>query len=455
MKSNRRDFLRRSISATLGAAAMSGAIGDLRRVAAATMASRAQTTDYKALVCIFLNGGNDSSNMLIPRGVGYNAYAQQRGILAVPQDNLLPIAPNTSDGREYGFHPNLTGLQNLFNAGKLAVLANVGTLVVPTTKAQYEAGNVPLPPSLFSHNDQSVHWQTSLPDQPPTTGWGGRTADLMRSINGNAPISMNISIAGANLFETGGQVTQYHVSTAGSIGLGRYDDNPGTGDLNSRAINQILALDNNNLFENEFRNIERRSIENNRVLRTALEATQQITTPFPNTYLSNQLKMVAKLISARNNLGFRRQIFFVEIGGFDTHGEQLISHAGTLAELNAAMTAFYNATVELSVASDVTAFTASDFGRTYSSNGQGSDHGWGGHHLIMGGAVRGKDIYGQVPILTINGPNDSGLGRWIPTTSVDQYSATLARWFGVSNGNLPIILPNIGRFATSDLGFMM
>ncbi len=456
MKHTRRNFLKYGFCGALGAATLSSTIFDLRKIAAATAETQtASTEDYKALVCLFMNGGNDGDNTIVARGNGYAAYAQQRGNLALPQNQLLPINPMTSDGREWAFHPSFIEMQNLFETGKLAILGNVGNLVVPTTKAQFQAGNVPLPPSLFSHNDQQVHWQTSLPDQPPTTGWGGRTADLLRSINGNAPISMCISIAGANTFEVGNQVAQYHVSTEGSIGVNWYDDNPNTTDFRSQAINQINALDNNNLFENEFRDIKTRSITNNRILRQALESTQNITTVFPNTHLGRQLKMIARLVSARNNLGLKRQIFFCQIEGFDTHGEQLNSHSNTLRGLSQALAAFYNATVELNVANNVTTFTASDFGRTYASNGQGSDHGWGGHQFIMGGDVRGKKIYGRMPIQTLDGPDDSRFGRWIPTTSVDEYSATLARWFGVSGGDLPVILPNIGRFSNSNLGFMV
>lgn len=459
MKSNRRDFLRHSMCAALGAGVMSGAIADLQRIIAGTTISShstLQTNDYKALVCVFLGGGNDSSNMLIPRDNRYSEYARQRAFLAVPQENLLPITQNTSDGRQYGLHPSLTGLQNLFNNGKLAVLANVGALAAPTTRAQFFGGTVPLPPSLFGHLEQSTHWQTSIIDQPPTTGWVGRTADLMHSINGDTPISMNISIAGTNILGSGNQITPSFVSTQGTIGLGWYDDTPGSNDPNTNAINQImnLALDGNNLFEKEFSRIKKRAIDNNRVLHTALESAQPITTVFPNTQIGQQLKMVAKLISARVGLGFRRQTFFCEVNGFDTHFEQVVSHANSLAEVSAAMTAFYNATAELGVSSEVTTFTASDFGRTYSPSSGGTEHGWGAHHLIMGGAVRGKDIYGQVPVLTIDGPDDSGAGRWIPTTSIDQYSATLARWFGVGESSLPIIFPNVGRFATSNLGFM-
>lgn len=456
MKHSRRNFLKHGFYAALGTAAIGSTVFDLRKIAVAAAADKNfATEDYKALVCLFMNGGNDSDNTIVPRGSNYNAYAQQRGNLALPQNQLLPINPIVSDGRDWALHPSLTEMQNLFETGKLAILGNVGTLVVPTTKTQFQTGSVPLPPQLFSHNDQQVHWQTSLPDQPPTTGWGGRTADLLRSLNGNAPISMSISIAGANTFEVGNQVAQYHVSTNGSIGLNWYDDNPNTTDFRSQAVNQINQLDNNNLFENEFRDIKTRSITNNRILRQALESTQSITTVFPDSNIGRQLKMIARLISARNNLGLKRQIFFCQMEGFDTHGEQLNSHSNLLRSLSQALAAFYSATVELNVANNVTTFTASDFGRTYASNGQGSDHGWGGHQFILGGDVRGKKIYGRMPVQTLNGPDDSGLGRWIPTTSVDEYSATLARWFGVGNSDLPIILPNLGRYQNPSLGFML
>jgi uncharacterized protein (DUF1501 family) len=450
----RRDFLKHSACATLGTLTAGATLFDLQKVMAATNAN-SLPTDYKALVCIFLYGGNDGENTVIPRGASYSSYAAQRTNLAVPLNQILPINPLTSDGREFGLHPQFAEMQTLFEQGKMAVLANVGPLVVPTSKAQYEAQTVPLPPNLFSHNDQQVHWQTSIPETLTQTGWGGRMSDLMLASNGTWRNFTSISIGGANTFGVGNNTTLYHVSTEGSIGLSWYDDNPNTTDLKSQAINQILAIDNSNEFENEHRDIEKRAIETNRVLAQALQSTQPITTVFPNTSIGNQLKMVAKLISARNNLTLSRQIFFVEMGGFDTHNAQLDTHPNLLRDLSQAVNAFYAATGELGVADKVTSFTASDFGRTFRSNGNGSDHGWGNYQFIVGGAVRGKNIYGTIPTLQINGPNDSGDGRWIPTTSVDQYAATLGRWFGVDATNLPVILPNLGRFASNDLGFMI
>ncbi len=451
----RRDFIRNSVCAGLGAAASSGAILDLQKILAATKLS-ANFTDYKALVCLFMYGGNDGDNTIVPRGAGYNSYAAQRTGLAIPQNEILPINPLNGDGREWGFHPRMTEMQSLFEQGKIAVLGNVGPLAVPTTRAQFQNGSVPLPLNLFSHNDQQVQWQTSVPDSITTaTGWAGRMADLMRASNGTWANFTSISLGGANTVNTGAETTVYHVSQQGTIGLSNYDDNPNTTDLKSQAINQILALNNENEFENEFRDITTRSINSNRVIRQALAATQPITTVFPDTHLGRQLKMIARLISARNNLSLQRQVFFCEIGGFDTHNEQVATQPNLLQELSQAMNAFYAATSELGLADKVTTFTASDFGRSYRINGSGTDHAWGNHHFIMGGDVLGKRIYGQMPVLQIDGPNDSwDNGRWIPTTSTDAYAATLARWFGATAANFTTILPNLGRFPSNNLGFM-
>ncbi len=451
----RRDFIRNSVCAGLGVSAASGAIFDLQNILAATKVS-ANFNDYKALVCIFLYGGNDGDNTIVPRGSSYNSYANQRTTLAIPQNEILTINPLNGDGREWGFNPRFGEMQSLFEQGKLAVMANTGPLVVPTSQVQFRNETVPLPPNLFSHNDQQVQWQTSIPDNVNiATGWGGRMCDLISSSNGTWKNFTSISLGGANTIGVGDETSVYHVSDQGTIGLNWYDDNPNTTDLKSQAINQILALNNANELENEFADIKKRAINSNRVIRQALTATQPITSVFPDTHLARQLKMVARLISARNNLSLQRQVFFCELGGFDTHNEQVATQPNLLQELSQAMNAFYNATAELGISSKVTSFTASEFGRSYRVNGNGTDHGWGNHQFVLGGAVRGNRIYGQMPVLQINGPSDTyDNGRWIPTTSVDSYSATLARWFGATNDNLTTILPNLGRFSTSDLGFM-
>jgi uncharacterized protein (DUF1501 family) len=456
MATTRRQFLRNSLCAAVGTTSIVRTIFDLGSIgslAAAAELPRA-ASDYKALVCVFLYGGNDGNNMLVPRtGSDYTQYAAQRGLLALPQASLLPITPLTSTGHTWGLHPAMPGLQNLFNQHRLAILSNVGPLVAPLTKSQFLNGTVEAPPQLFSHSDQQVHWQTSIPDQAPRTGWGGRAADLLQSLNGNTQVSMSMSLAGSNLFQVGDLVTQYQVSPYGSIGLDAFTDGPGA-DPVSRAIRSLLNLPQSNLLVSAAGGVTTRALDNNLLIQSALDAAPPLATVFPDTYLGQQLSMIARLISIRSSLGLSRQIFFCAADGYDTHGDQLTAHDALLDELSTGLAAFYNATVELGLANDVTTFTASDFGRTYPENGGGSDHGWGSPQLIVGGAVQGGDLYGTIPTLAVDGPDDAGEGRWIPTTSVDEYSATLARWFGVSNSDLATVFPNLGRFNHPDLGFM-
>ncbi len=446
----RRLFIRQAACAALGTSGLLSTLFDLRKISAATTA----TGDYKALVCLFLFGGNDANNVLIPNDTaGYNAYAAARDVLALPKASLLPLTLQGGDGRQFAFHPNLPELQSLFNAGHLAMIANVGTLVAPVTRAQYLAGGAAVPPHLFSHADQSVQWQTSWPDQPAHTGWGGRAGDLLQSLNGNSQISLAISIAGTNTFELGNTVIPYSVSPDGSVGLTGFN---GSANANVRlqAFKDLLAQPQTNLFGQAYADTVTRSIADNELLTVALAGAAPLTTVFPATGLASQLKMVAQLISARSNLGLRRQIFFCAVQGYDTHGDQLSAQSGLLMELSQALNAFYNSTIEMGISQQVTTFTASDFGRTFPTNGTGSDHGWGSHQFVMGGAVRGGRLFGTFPTLAVNGPDDTGQGRWIPTTSVDEYSATLATWFGVSPSQLASVLPNIGRFAHPNLGFL-
>ena len=457
-KLSRRQFLRGSVCAAVGMTSLASTVFDLRRVAAAAPLDG----DFKALVCVFLYGGNDSNNVLVPRGTGYAGYSAARTTLAIPQASLRPITPlSGNDGRTWGLHPNLSGLQGLFGQQKLALVANVGPLVAPVTRSEYLAGTASLPPQLFSHSDQTMHWQTGIPDQPGRSGWGGRTADLLHSLNTTAQVSMSMSLAGNNTFQIGSAVTQYQVSPGGSIGLGWYYDGNEWNHPPSIAIRKLMERSYGNLFQKGYRDVFQRALDQDRVLAAALDAAPALTTVFPDTDLGGQLRMIARLISIREALGLRRQIFFCAAGGYDLHDSQIGGsalegpHSDLLAELDGALSAFYAATVELGVPNDVTSFTASDFGRTYISNGDGSDHGWGAHHFVLGGAVSGGRFYGQVPTLAVDGPDDSGDGRWIPTTSVDEYSATLAKWFGVSTADLGLVFPNLGRFDTPDLGFLV
>ncbi|HVS51622.1 MAG TPA: DUF1501 domain-containing protein [Opitutaceae bacterium] len=470
---SRRKFLG-ACCASVGATGMLSALAQLRLIGAVaspengSLASAALApapqSDFKALVCLFLAGGNDANNLIVPAdATTYAAYATGRGALALPQSSLLSIAPRTSDGRSWGLHPAMTELKALFDQGKLAVLANVGTLAYPLTQAQYNSGSVPKPSQLFSHDDQQVEWQSSIADKPFATGWGGRLADLTNAFNTNNRVSMSLSLNGQNSFQVGKNVAQYSVGTNGAIALTGAGTGTSVNGIRTSAMNDILAAQNANLFETAFSGMTSGAISNSALLSSIITGTSPFTSFFTglNSSLSQQLHMIARLVNAQSQLGLKRQVFFARVGGFDLHDSQVTlgntasgAHANLLRDLSQSLNAFYNAVSSIGAQNQVTTFTASDFGRTYNTNGDGSDHGWGSHHFILGGAVNGGDIYGKMPTFAINGPDDTGRGRWIPTTSVDEYSATLATWFGVSATDLPVVLPNIGRFANPNLGFV-
>ena len=449
-----------SCCAAVGATGMLSTLSQLRLIGASAadslpgVTTAATTTDYKALVCLFLAGGNDANNLIIPTDAAtYAAYAAARTAIAIPQASVLPLSPRTSDGRSFGLHPSATGLQTLFGQGKLALLANVGTLIAPATLADFQAQRN-LPPQLFSHNDQQVEWQRSVPDKPFTTGWGGRLADLVNSTNSNSRISMSISLNGNNSFQVGNTVSQYAVDPTGAIRVSVASGSP-LNNVRYTAQKDLLTQTQNNLFQTAFAGLSGGAINDSELLNSILSATPPFTTQFPaQTSVSSQLQMIARLIAAAPQFGLKRQIFFARIGGWDLHTGQLPAHATLFTQVSQALSAFYAATAELGVANQVTTFTASDFGRTLNTNGDGSDHGWGSHHLVMGGAVAGGDIYGRMPSLRLGGPDDTGRGRWLPSTSVDEYNSTLATWFGVTPTNLATVLPNIGRFAKPNLGFL-
>jgi uncharacterized protein (DUF1501 family) len=466
---SRRKFLGQCCAA-VGATGMLSALSQLRLIGAIAdpangpFVSAAATStippDFKALVCLFFAGGNDANNVIIPLDpAGYQAYATGRGALALPSGSALAITPRTSDGHAYGLHPALAELQALFGQGKFAVLSNVGTLVAPLTKAQYTAGSVALPPRLFSHSDQQVQWQSSVPDQVFSTGWGGRLADLTNAFNSNNAVSMSMTLDGDNSFQVGRTVVQFAVNPGGAIVL--TGSGTAANSIRAQAMNDLMAAPNANLLKSAFGGLTRAAITNSESISSFLSGPAPFTTPFPASSLGQQLRTIARLIAAAPQLNLKRQVFFARMGGFDLHNGQVDvanpatgTHANLLRDVSQSLAALYQATVELGCASQVTTFTASDFGRTFGTNGDGSDHGWGSHHFILGGAVQGGDIYGRMPTWAINGPDDTGYGRWIPTTSVDEYSATLASWFGVSATNLPVVLPNIGRFAQPNLGFL-
>ena len=453
----RRDFIRRALCASASSALFTGFAGKLALAHAAAGSGRQLLgNSYRALVCVYLYGGNDAFNMLVPRSTAeYNQYAAARGTLALPAASLLPLNPAVVPigGASFGLNPAMPLLRDLFNQAQspLAIAANVGPLLYPISKAEYEAGSVPVPKQLFSHSDQSVTWLQTRADAPDRRGWGGRLADMFHASNANQQLSMNISIDGENVFQAGDEVFPYFVGENGAEGVDAVQ--PWNADRRA-AFLALRDAAHGNALQRQYASVMRRSMNNEAMINDALDAETALATPFPDTRLGRQLRMIARLINVRGTLQMQRQIFYVGLGGFDTHDNQLGTQAEQLAELDAALAAFHAATVEMSVANAVTTFTASEFGRTTSVNGDGTDHGWGSHHLIMGGAVNGRRICGIPPNLSVEGPDDAGWGQIIPTTSVDQYAATIARWYGVPPGDMSTVFPNLGRFATPDLGFM-
>ena len=452
---SRRAFLQRASALSLAGAAAPWALN----LAAMGEAAAATATDYKALVCVFLYGGNDYGNTLIPYdNARYAAYQGMRPTLAYAQSALTPtlLTPTTAlaNGAQYALAPELAPLLPIFTANKLGVMLNVGTLVQPTTKDQYTKKSVPLPPKLFSHNDQQSVWQSSSPEGA-TSGWGGRIGDLFQAGNGNATFTC-VNVASNAVFLSGKTAVQYQVSTNGPVLLGGVK-NPLFGSAAcSAALRTLITAPSAHLFESEYTRVTSRSLSAADVLTTALAGGPAIATVFPTgNSLGDQLKLVARMISTSTEVGAKRQVFFVSLGGFDTHDGLAAIHPGLLTSVADALSAFYAATVELGVADRVTTFTASDFGRTLTAN-DGSDHGWGSMHFMVGGAVNGGRYYGTPPVVANDGPDDVGQGRLLPSTSVDQYAATLGKWFGISDTDLLTVLPNLSNWDASkrNLGFV-
>ncbi len=476
----RRAFLRRAGQLAFTGAALPTALN----LAAMADAAAFNATDYKALVCVFLNGGNDYANTVVNYDTAsYDQYSAIRGGganrtaggIALAQAALTPTVLNPTvalpGGKQYALHPSMTGLAGLFNSGVAAVQLNVGPLVAPVTRQQYHSGNrvaYPLPPKLFSHNDQQSVWQSSQPEGA-TTGWGGHIGDLALSANTNRVLTC-VSVTGNTVFLSGDQALSYQVSTNGAVKISAVNNNVYNSAAVRAAINSLALQTRTHVLENEYNLVTARAVGAESALTSALAAFPATDAPF-NAFptangLADQLRIVARLIAARAQLGNQRQVFFVSIGGFDLHDNLIGGQATLMDRVSSALTAFYNATAALNVADKVTTFTASDFGRTLSNNGDGSDHGWGSHHFLVGGAVRGKAFYGKAPPVSVgNSTTDAndqwhvGQGRLLPSTSVDQYAGTLATWFGVQGAEMNGILPNLGNFNSADyptnLGFML
>lgn len=452
MNASRRAFLQRG-SAFIAAGVTSPLALNL---AAISEASAATATDYKALVCIFLYGGNDQSNTLVPYDTAsYNTYQQLRPTLAYAKANLAatiltPRVGNTpfdvnGVAHQYALAPALAPLKGIFDAGRMAVMLNVGTLVQPTTRTQFINKSVPLPPRLFSHNDQQSIWQSLSPEGAPS-GWGGRMGDLFEAGNGKA-VFTNVNVSDNAVYLSGKRTTQYKVTTSGAVPL--YADWLYGSNECGAVLKQLITAPRPHIFENEHNIITKRSLSAGADLSAALG-----TLPDATNSLGDQLKMVAKMIANADALAVKRQVFFVSMGGFDHHDGLLNKQPGLLAQVADAMKAFYDETVRLGVQNQVTAFTASDFGRSLVGNNDGSDHGWGSMHFMVGGAVLGQSYYGTAPVVASNGVDDVGEGRLLPTTSVDQYAATLGKWMGVTDTQLLDLLPNLKNFSTRNLGFV-
>jgi uncharacterized protein (DUF1501 family) len=410
-------------------------------------------SDYKALVCVFLFGGNDSWSMVVPRSVAeYDVYAASRRNLAIARDTLLPIAP--LGGGDFGMHPSMPGLAGLFESGRCAVVPNVGPLIEPLTRDQYFSKSRQVPPQLFSHNDQQTQWHTLRGRVQSRTGWAGRIADTLAAELAGQQLATNVSLSGATLFQAGTTATPYVLGESGPQAFKAFGTTVAQA-ARRGSFERIMGLDQPSVYGRAYADKNRDAVAQADRVNAALAAAPVPVTPFPaNSTLATQLKTVARMIAARDALGMSRQIFFVSAGGFDTHSGQLEDQPGLLSDVSASLAAFHAATVELGVSANVTTFTQSDFGRSLTSNGNGSDHAWGGVQCVIGDAVRGRQFYGEYPLLQIGGTSDVGGGRLIPGVSSDQYVATLARWFGIADSQLPAIAPSIGNFALRDLGFM-
>lgn len=456
---SRRKFL--SHSCSLGAA--SATVGSsLLQLGLARQAAAQSATGYRALVCILLAGGNDSYNMLVPADDDqHREYSLLRSDLALEQSSLLALPGTTSSGRRYGVHPGMAGVQSLYGNGELAMVANVGTLLEAFDANAFKNDSAKLPLGLFSHADQINQWQTAKPDARIAQGWAGRMADLLQDVNLANGVSMNISLSGTNVYQSGNTIAQYSVSPEGdgAVGINAYDDDSEFGALRKRMVDDLLGVPQRHIFRAEYNQRLSQSIAAQAVFVDALSASPILSTNFSGNPLSQSLRQVARIIGARSSLGAARQTFFITLGDWDHHDNVLEKQAVMLPQVSTALQEFRNALVELAVFDDVTTFTSSDFGRTLTSNGKGSDHGWGGHHMVMGGSVDGGQIVGEYPELYTGNPLDVGRGVYAPTLSVDEYFAEMALWFGVARSDLAEVLPNIGSFyspqsSTTPLGFL-
>ncbi len=481
----RRQFLGHASCAAISSLPILSTLLNLRLASSIANAAPPAAGEYRALVCLFQSGGNDSFNVLTPYSgasatntSAFAEYQASRGNLKLLQAALHEIHPLNTPGRTFGVHPAMPQLAALFEAGNAAFVANVGTLIEPVqNRTQVAQMSKLLPLGLYSHSDQIEQWQTCVPHSRSGVGWAGRMADLLKDLNSNQAVSMNISIDGSNVFQTGLTGAEYAVSPGDGVNAesggatpltgyaADYDVNNGVTNAASTGVDGQLALQYSNLLQQTFQQKRRTAQDAYALYSTATAGTLPGNITFPNTALGRQLRQVARALMGRTALGAVRQTFFVNRGGWDHHSDTLALQLGMLGEVDAAVSAFWQQLVALGLENQVTLFSASDFGRTLTSNDQGSDHAWGGNHFVVGGSVAGRNIYGSYPSLAVNpdsgpeiNPLDTGRGRLIPTTSCDQFFAEMALWLGVPASSLPLILPNIGHFyaggGTPPLGFL-
>jgi uncharacterized protein (DUF1501 family) len=459
-KLSRREFFKQSGLVCAGFSGPMQYLFNLNNLGALSYTNASKSDDYKALVCVFLGGGADSFNMLIPRGqTEYQEYNNTRTNLSIAQNEILPISPLNISGVEYGLHPRLTNIKNMFDQGSAAWISNVGTLIKPTEKNDFFNDNVPIPLSLFSHSDQSNQWMTAIPYERSNRGWAGRLSDLIQDINSEKSISMNVSLAGTNLFQRSERSTEFTVTNDGAELLSGYTEMYNFGPIRKDAVDKLLNHNYQDPFKNNYVQIFKNSLDSSLRFNKILNETPALTTVFDSNYLNQNFEMITQIIAAREQMGFKRQIFFVDFGGWDTHDELLTEQDYLLLRLDSAMGEFSQGLREIGMTDNVVTFTMSEFGRTLTSNGNGTDHAWGGNMFVFGGPVRGNRIYGTYPSLVLDGDLDIGNGSLIPTTATDLYFAELALWFGVAPSDLHAVLPNLHNFyapgsTQNPLGFL-
>ncbi len=460
-KISRRKFITNIGKIGLGATAFSSMLS-MKSLANSIISSPNFGGDYKVLVCFFKAGGNDSFNMLMPLGTEYQMYKETRSNLAIDKNEILPINATNVGNRKFGLHPSMPEIQNIFNRGNLAFISNIGTLIQPTTAEQAYEESVPLPLGLFSHVDQAQEWMTGKPHERVIKGWGGRIADNMKNLNSDNTISMNISLSGTNIFQNGDNTIEFSIGVEdeapGILGYGNDSWNYYNEALTS-GIDSLLYHQYVDPFKQSYVNVIKDSKAAIEKYNNAINETEDLDTVFSSNYVSQVFKAIAKIIKANNLLGFKRQIFFVEYGGWDHHDELLDNQSGMLRDVSLGFGEFDEAMTELNMQDKVTTFSMSEFGRTLTSNGNGTDHAWGGNVMVMGGAVNGQKIYGDYPTLNLDNPRMLWDGVLVPTLSTDEYFAELVQWFGAQNSLISGLFPNIANFydvnsGQKPIGFM-